>query len=109
MPRSSTTAPAEKRHAGRKQAVVRKSAGGRRKPAAGKPAKRAIAAKPAQPKKPAPAKTREYVELDDELDEELELNDAVQSAPGSLEARKRIEILREERLLQQALSDTFDF
>ena len=87
---------------------MRKSAA-RRKSAAGKPAKRVIAAKPVQPKKPALAKSPEYIDIDAELAEELGLDDAGPSAPGSLEARKRIEILREERLLQQALSDTFDF
>lgn len=63
----------------------------------------------ARPKKPAPAKSPGYIDIDDEPGEELELDDAGQSAQGALEARKRIEILREERLLQQALSDTFDF
>jgi len=108
MPRNSTTATAEKRPAGGKLSALRKPAA-RRKPAVVKPARPAVTVKPARPKKPAPAKSPDYIDLDDEPGEELELDDAGQSAPGSLEARKRIEILRVERLLQQALSDTFDF
>jgi|GEM_PF-6897623 len=48
------------------------------------------------------------VDVDDELHEEIDLDGAGLSGQGSSEARKRIEMLREDRLLQLSLNDTFD-
>jgi hypothetical protein len=63
------------------------------------------AGQPAQLKQ---SKQHTPIDVDDELYEEIELDDAGPSWQGSSEARKRLEILREERQLQQALYDTFD-
>jgi hypothetical protein len=46
-------------------------------------------------------------DLNDELYGETS-RDEDAAMPASSEARKKLEMLREERLLQQALSDTFD-
>ena len=96
---------------------------GRRKSAAAKPGSRRAAIQPPQqaPGKP-PGKQQEQQPqqqasstawqepLDDdyEPDEKAEWADAVQSAQATSKARQRIEMWREERLLQQALIDTFD-
>jgi uncharacterized Zn finger protein (UPF0148 family) len=104
MPRNSTTARTETRRTGRTPA-------GHRKPAAGKPGRRAAAEQPAQPKQTTQPKRQAAIEVDDEFYEEADLGDvvpAVRIVQSSSEARKRLEMLREERMLQQALSDTFD-
>jgi hypothetical protein len=97
MPRNSTTT--------RTSTGRRGSISARRKPAAGKPGRQVAAEQPAQPKQ---AEQHTPIDVDDELYEEIELDDAGPSWQVSSEARKRVEILREERLLQQALYDTFD-
>jgi hypothetical protein len=96
---------------------------GRHTSAAAKPGSRRAAIQPPQqaPGKP-PGKQQaqqprqqasstawqEPLDDDYEPDEKAEWADAVQSAQSASKVRQRIEMLREERLLQQALIDTFD-
>ena len=47
--------------------------------------------------------------IDDEVYGKADWDDAWRPGKGSSKARQRIEILREERQLQRALIDTFDF
>jgi hypothetical protein len=118
MPRNNTTprtVPARTSH----------KSTGRRKPIVGKAGGRAAMVQQAQPQQPPekpPEKQPEKqpqqqtssvawqdpVEDDYELDEKAEWGDATQTAQDANKARQRIEMLREERLLQQALIDTFD-
>jgi hypothetical protein len=118
MPRNNTT---PRPVSGR---AVRKSTG-RRKPIVGKAGGRAAAVQQAQPqqqpeklpeKQPeqqpqqqvSPTAWQEPLDADYELDEKAEWEDAIQAAQDASKTRQRIEMLREERLLQQALIDTFD-
>ena len=74
------------------------------KPAAGNPDNLAATEQRAHVQHP---KRRMPADLNDELYGETS-RDEDAAMPASSEARKKLEMLREERLLQQALSDTFD-
>jgi hypothetical protein len=115
MPRNNTTPHAVPGRASRKST-------GRRKTPAGKTGSRVAAMPQQQPQQlpPQPEQQPEQEqqtaspswqepEADDyELDGKAEWDDVVQSAQDASKTRQRIEMLREERLLQQALIDTFD-
>ena len=115
MPRNNTTPRTVPTGTSRKST-------GRRKPIVGKAGGRAASVQQVQPqqqpekepekKQPqqqtSSAAWQEPVEDDYELDEKAEWEDAAQTAQEASKARQRIEMLREERLLQQALIDTFD-
>jgi len=120
MPRNNTTSRTVPGRA------VRKSTG-RRKPATGTPGNRVAAPQQVQPPHQAGKKSRKQPEqqtrqqqasstawqdpayIDHDPDGKAEWDDAVQCAQDVSKTRQRIEMLREERLLQQALIDTFDF
>ena len=115
MPRNNTTprtVPAR---------ATRTSAGQRNKRIVGKAGGRAAAVQQAeppqepakqpekQPQQQAPSAVWQEPVVDDyELEEKAEWEDAIQTAQDASKTRQRIEMLREERLLQQALIDTFD-
>lgn len=118
MPRNDTTPRAVPGCAGRKST-------GRRKPIVGKAGGRAAAGQQVQPQQQPEKQPEKQPEqqpqqltsstawsepVDDDygLEEKAEWDDAVQAAQDASRTRQHIEMLREERLLQQALIDTFD-
>lgn len=64
--------------------------------------------RPAQHQQLSALAWQEPVDDASKLDERLEWQDTVRTAQEASKARQRIEMLREDRLLQQALIDTFD-
>jgi len=101
MSRSSATVRTVPRRAVR-------AAAGRRKPVAGKSGNRVAAVRQVPQKQQAKPEMHAPVDADEELYEEVGWDYPGESAQGSPEARRRIEMLREEHLLQMALRDTFD-
>ncbi len=80
----------------------------RRQSAAGKSGRQLAAVQEKPLKQPGQKQPGIPVADGDDWDEEAEWGDTMPPGNDSGKARQRIELLREERQLQQALLDTFD-
>lgn len=83
--------------------------GARRGPAKGGARGRSVARQVKPGKKQGPQQDYDPLDVDDEWFAEADWDDTGLPGKDSHKARQRIELIREERLLQQSLRDTFDW
>ena len=83
---------------------MRKSTGRRKSPTGKRPGKVQQAKLPIQP----PANIKIPLDIDDDINEAFDPDNAMHTGQRACDALKQIEILREERLLQQILDDTYE-